>query len=30
MKKGILQDSKGIAKDVSSPGHGHWEMEIMS
>jgi predicted transport protein len=24
IKKGTLQDSKGIAKDVSSPGHGHW------
>lgn len=24
MKKVTLIDPKGIAKDVSPPGHGHW------
>lgn len=24
MKKGMLQDPKGVSKDVSFPGHGHW------
>jgi hypothetical protein len=24
MEKGTLQDPRGVSKDVSSPGHGHW------